>query len=157
MYTRRKDLGSHVKIFEIQTNLQGVRDDVRCRIFPATLSDIAPQWFFKLELETITSWDTFVRLFYSQLFAARIPPVELNGLVDIKQVPNEPLKDYVQRFMQEAAQSKTVSDEGKLMAITAEIQIKGPLWTNLRRKTVYSTREFLDRADEFIKPEEANQ
>ena len=87
----------------MQTDLQGVRDDIHCRIFPATLADSVEQWFFKLEPGTITSWDTFVRLFYSQFFVDRIPPSELNDLVDIKQGLNEPLKDYVQRFMQEVA------------------------------------------------------
>ncbi|XP_062100845.1 uncharacterized protein LOC133806771 [Humulus lupulus] len=154
MYTGRDDPISHVNNFEIQMDLQGVRDDVHCRIFPATLSDIAQQWFFQLEPGTITFWDTFVRLFYSQFFVACIPPAKLIDLVDIKQGPNEPLKDYVLRFIQEVARSRTVSDEGKLMAIMAGIQIKGPLWTELRRKTVYSTRKFLDRADEFIRLEE---
>ncbi|XP_062100391.1 uncharacterized protein LOC133806287 [Humulus lupulus] len=155
IYTRREDPVSHVNNFEKQTNLQGVKDNVCCRIFPGTLSDISQQWFFKLDPGTITYWDTFVRLFYSQFFPTRIPLAELNELVDIKQGLNEPLKDYVQRFMQEDARSKMVSDEGKLMANKAGIQIKGPIWTDLRRKTIYSTRELLDQADEFIKLEEA--
>ncbi|XP_062100634.1 uncharacterized protein LOC133806560 [Humulus lupulus] len=106
---------------------------------------------------TNNSCDAFVRLFYSQFFAARTLPAELNDLVDIKQEPNKPLKNYVQWFLQEVAPSKTVSDDGKLMVIMARIKVKGLLWTVLRRKTIYSTREFLDRADEFIKLEEAIQ
>ncbi|XP_062100185.1 uncharacterized protein LOC133806066 [Humulus lupulus] len=51
-------------------------------------------------------------------------PSKLNDLVDIKQGPNKSLKDYVYHFMQEAARSKIVSDDGKLMEIMAGIQIK---------------------------------
>ncbi|XP_062114187.1 uncharacterized protein LOC133825229 [Humulus lupulus] len=57
--------------------------------------------------------------------------------------------------MQEATRSETVSNDGKLMGIMAEIKVKGPVWSDLIRKTVYSTREFLNRVDEFIKLEEA--
>ncbi|XP_062080496.1 uncharacterized protein LOC133785261 [Humulus lupulus] len=155
VYTGREDPVSHVNNFEIQTDLQGVRDDVRCRIFPTTLSNFSQQWFFKLEPGTITSWDTMVRFFYSQLFAARIPSTELNDLVDIKQGPDEPLKDYVQKFVQAATRSKTVNDDGKVMTIMDGIQVKGPLGNDLRRKTICSTREFLDRTNKFIKLEEA--
>ncbi|XP_062114432.1 uncharacterized protein LOC133825519 [Humulus lupulus] len=157
IYTGKEDPMSHMNNFEIQTDLQGVRDDVCCRIISATLDDSAQEWFFKLEHGTINSWDAFVRLFYSQFFTARILLAELNDLVDIKQVPNEPLKDYVQHFMQEVPRSKTVSNDGKLLAIMAGIQVKGLLWTDLRRNFFYSTREFLDRADKFIKLERAIQ
>ncbi|XP_062100091.1 uncharacterized protein LOC133805963 [Humulus lupulus] len=135
------------------TGLEGVKDDVRCRIFPATLAYSAQQWFFKLEPGAINSWNALVRLLYSQLFAARILPAELNDLDDIKKGTNKALENYVQHFMQEPARSKIVNDDGKSMAIMARIQVKGPLCTDLRRKIVYSTREFRDRAEEFIKLE----
>ena len=65
MYTGLEDPVSHVHHFELQTDLQGVWDDVRCRIFLATLSEITQQWFFKLQPGSITSWDGFLRALYS--------------------------------------------------------------------------------------------
>ncbi|XP_062080497.1 uncharacterized protein LOC133785262 [Humulus lupulus] len=122
MYVGKEDPVSCMNNFEVQTCLQGIRYDVQCRIFPTTLVDAAQQWFFKLEHATINSWDPFVRFFYSQFFVARTFPAELNVLVDIKQRPNEPLKDYVQQFMQEAAHSKIVSDDDEFIKLEEAIR-----------------------------------
>ncbi|XP_062089143.1 uncharacterized protein LOC133795702 [Humulus lupulus] len=157
MYTGLEDPISHVHNFELQTNLHGVWDDARCRIFPATLSEIAQEWFFKLQPESITSWDGFVRIFYSQFSSAMPLPAEPNDLVDRKQRDNEPLKDYIQRFMWEVTRVKSLNDDGKLIAINSGIKVKNLFWSSLKRKFARTTQEFLDRAEEFIKLEEVER
>ncbi|XP_062118655.1 ribulose bisphosphate carboxylase large chain-like [Humulus lupulus] len=97
----------------------------------------------------------FVKEFYRQFYAGRIHPTEANQLVDIRQKEGEPLKEYIQRFMRVAARAKSVIDEGKMMAITAGVQCRSPLSSVLRKNGVKSTQEFLDRADKYIKLEEA--
>ncbi|XP_062119014.1 uncharacterized protein LOC133832722 [Humulus lupulus] len=92
MYIGLEDPVSHVHHFELQTDLQGVRDDARCRCFPAV--DAMPL------------------------------PAEPNDLVDIKQKDNEPLKEYIQHFMQEATRVKSLSDDGKLIAINSGVKEK---------------------------------
>ncbi|XP_062075504.1 uncharacterized protein LOC133779571 [Humulus lupulus] len=157
MYTGLEDPVSHVHNFELQNDLQGVRDDARCKIFLDTLSEIAQQWFFKLQPWSITSWDGFVRTFYS-LFSSAMPlPAELNDLVDIKQKDNEPLKDYIQCFMREATRVKSLSDDGKLIAINLGVKVKSLFWSSLKRKYARTTQEFLDRTEEFIRLEEAER
>ncbi|XP_062113032.1 uncharacterized protein LOC133824174 [Humulus lupulus] len=99
MYTGREDPVSHIHNFELQTDIQGVRDDSRCRIFPPTLSKTAQQWFFKLQPGSIMPWDGFFRILYSQFSSAMPLPAEPNDLVAIKQGNNEPLKEYIQHFM----------------------------------------------------------
>ncbi|XP_062075460.1 uncharacterized protein LOC133779522 [Humulus lupulus] len=143
--------------FELQTKLQGVRDDVWHRIFPATLSEIGQQWFFKLQPVSITSWDEFVRPFYSQFSSAMPLPAKPNDLVAIKQRDNEPLKDYTQCFMREATRVKSLSDDGKIIAINSGVKVKSLFWSSLKRKFARTTQEFLDRAKEFIKLKEAKQ
>ena len=51
--------------------------------------------------------------------------------------------------------AKTVGDEGKMMAITAGVRHHTPLWSSLRKHGVKTTQEFLDRADRYIKLEDA--
>ncbi|XP_062118659.1 uncharacterized protein LOC133832312 [Humulus lupulus] len=157
MYTGLEDPVSHVHNFELQTDLQGVRDDARCRIFPSTLSEISQQWFFKLQPGSITSWGGFVHTFDSQFSSAMPLPSESNDLVDIKQNDNEPLKDYIQRFMREATRVKSLSDDGKLIAINSGVKVKSLFWSSLKRKFACTTQEFLDRVEEFIKLEEAER
>ncbi|XP_062106570.1 uncharacterized protein LOC133817931 [Humulus lupulus] len=157
MYTGLEDPVTHVHHFELQIDLQGVRDDARCRIFPATLSKISQQWFFKLPPRSITSWDGFVRTFYSQFSSAMPLPAEPNDLVDIKQKDNYPLKEYIQRFMREATKVKTLSDDDKLIAINSGIKAKSLFWSSLKRKVARTTQEFLDQTKEFIKLKEAKR
>ncbi|XP_060972286.1 uncharacterized protein LOC133038215 [Cannabis sativa] len=154
-YTGSEDPLTHVENFKIQMDFQGIRDDLRCRIFPATLTDTVQQWFTKLPPRRITSWDEFEGLFYTQFSSARQMPAELDDLVTIKQKPDEPLKDYIQRFMQEATKVKNLSDDGKQAAITGGILVGCRLWKDTRRKPTHTMKDFLDRADEFIKLEEA--
>ena len=146
---------SHVNKFEIQMDIQKVSEDARCRIFPATLSEAAQEWFFKFPPASIVSWEMFVREFYGQFYAGRVHPTEANQLVEIRQQDGESLKDYIQRFMRVAAGAKMVGDEGKMMAITAGVKRRSPLWKSLRKDGVRTTQEFLDRADRYIKLEEA--
>ena len=57
--------------------------------------------------------------------------------------------------MRAAAGAKTVGDEGKMMALTAGVRRRTPLWSSLRKHGVKTTQEFLDRADRYIKLEDA--
>ncbi|XP_062114153.1 uncharacterized protein LOC133825190 [Humulus lupulus] len=130
MYTGLEDPISHVHNFELQTDLQGIQDDARCRIFPTTLSEISQQWFFKLQPGSITLWDGFVCTFYSQFSSAMPLPVEPNALVDIKLRDNEPLKDYIQRFMREATRVKSLSNDEEFIKLEeAERKVDNPTQT----------------------------
>ncbi|XP_062111567.1 uncharacterized protein LOC133823020 [Humulus lupulus] len=84
-------------------------------------------------------------------------PAEPNDLVDIKQNDNEPLKDYIQHFMLEATRVKSLSDDGKLIAMNSVVEVNSLFWSSLKRKSARTTQEFLDRAQEFIKLKEAEQ
>ncbi|XP_062080762.1 uncharacterized protein LOC133785553 [Humulus lupulus] len=125
--------------------IQKVSDDARCRIFPATLSKISQEWFFKFPPTSIVSWEMFIKEFYA----------EVNQLVEICQKEGETLKGYIQRFMRAAVGAKMVRDEGKIMALTAGVRRHSSLWNILQKNGVKSTQEFLDRADRYINLEEA--
>ena len=78
----------------------------------------------------------FVKEFYGQFYVGRVHPTEANQLVEIRQQEGEPLKDYVQCFMRAAAGAKPVGDEGKMMALTARVRRRTPLWSSLRKHGV---------------------
>uniref|UniRef100_A0A803QC28 Uncharacterized protein n=1 Tax=Cannabis sativa TaxID=3483 RepID=A0A803QC28_CANSA len=97
-YIGKEDPLSHIHYFVVQTNLQGVRDDVRCRIFCHT--DI--QWFLEV-----------------------------------------------------AAKTKNLSEDARVMPLAIGLMEISPLWFDLHLKAIYTMNDFLDRADGFIKLEEA--
>ena len=70
--------------FEIQMDIQKVSDDAHCRIFPATLSDTAQEWFFKFPPASIVSWEMFVKEFNGQFYDGRVHPTKVNQLVEIR-------------------------------------------------------------------------
>ena len=135
--------------------LLGVSDDYRCRVFPTTLSDTAQEWYWKFKPNSITSWEAFRKKFCRQFNTAWTPPVYANHLADIKQGKDESLKNYIQRFMREANRETAVGDEGKMVAISARITYRSPLWDSIHRNPISTLQQFLDRADKYMKLDDA--
>ncbi|KAM6563560.1 hypothetical protein CsatB_023558 [Cannabis sativa] len=158
MYTRKEDTLSHLKYFEMQMDLQGARGDVCCRVFPSTLSEAAQQWYFKLAPGRFNSWKAFSSEFHAQLSSSRQLPLHLEDLIEVKQRPGEPLRAYISRFMTEATKVARAIEDRKLSAILGGIEVLGELWKDIRKNgLIDSMSDFLDRADGFIKLEEAIQ
>ncbi|XP_062100524.1 uncharacterized protein LOC133806438 [Humulus lupulus] len=114
-------------------DIEKVYKDAQCRIFPATLSNAAQEWYFKFQLTTITSREMLAKEFYGQFYVAGIHPTEANQLVDILQKDDEPLKESIQRFMRIAAHAKSVGHEGKMMAIIVGVKRQSHLWNNIQK------------------------
>ncbi|KAM6553927.1 hypothetical protein CsatB_014689 [Cannabis sativa] len=139
-------------------DLQGVRGDVCCRIFPATLSEAAQQWYFKLAPGKFNSWKAFYSQFHAQFSSSRQLLLHLGDMVEVKQRPGEPLRAYISRFMTEATKVSRVTEDGMLSAILGGIEVLGELWKDIRKKSpVDSMSNFVDHAEGFIKLEEAIQ
>uniref|UniRef100_A0A803PDJ4 Retrotransposon gag domain-containing protein n=1 Tax=Cannabis sativa TaxID=3483 RepID=A0A803PDJ4_CANSA len=130
-YTGKEDPLSHIHNFEVQTDLQGIRDDSHCRVFLATLSESVQQWYLKLCLRSINSWETLKKSFYDQFSPSKNRPIEPNNL------------------------TKILSEDAKVIALTVGLTVMGPLWKDLKLKSVYTVQEFLDRVVDFIKLEKA--
>ncbi|XP_060974091.1 uncharacterized protein LOC133039259 [Cannabis sativa] len=158
MYTGKEDPLSHLKYFEMQMDLQGARGDVCCRVFPATLSEAAQKWYFKLVLEKFNSWKAFSSEFHAQLSSSFQLPLHLGAQVKVKKRPGESLRAYISRFMMEATKVARVTEDDKLSAILGGIEVIGELSKDIKKNgQVDSMSDFLDRTEGFIKLEEAIQ
>ena len=155
VYTEKADPIRHVGKFEDQMELLEVSDDYRCRVFPTTLSNIAQEWYWKFKPNSITSWESFRKEFCRQFSAAWTPLVYANHLEDIKQGKEKSLKNYIQRFMREANRATAVGDEGKMVAISSGIIHRSPLWDSIHRNPISTLQQFLDRADKYMKLDDA--
>ncbi|XP_060964101.1 uncharacterized protein LOC133033404 [Cannabis sativa] len=158
MYTGREDPLSHLKYFQIQIDLQGVRGDMCCRIFPATLSEAAQQWYFNLAPRKFSSWKAFSLEFNAQFSSSLTLSLDLGDLVEVKQRPGEPLRAYISRFMTDATRVSRVTNDGKLSALLRGIEVHGELCKDIRKKgSVDSMSDFVDRVEGFIKLKEVIQ
>ncbi|XP_030479411.1 uncharacterized protein LOC115696662 [Cannabis sativa] len=133
MYTGKEDPLSHLKYFEMQIDLQGVRGDVCCRVFLATLSEAAQQWYFKLAPRKISSWKSFSSEFHAQFSSSRQLPLDLGDLVKVNQRLGEPLRAYINRFMMEATKVSRVTEDRKLSPILGGIEVLSELWKDIGR------------------------
>ncbi|XP_060960680.1 uncharacterized protein LOC133031241 [Cannabis sativa] len=134
------------------------RGDVRCRVFPATLSKAAQQWYFQLPPGRFNSWKAFSSVFHAQFSSSRQLPLHLEDLVEVKQRSREPLRAYISRFMTEAMKVARLTEEGRLAIILGGIEVLRELWKDIKRSVpVDSMVNFLDRASDFIKLKEAIQ
>ena len=55
-YDGMRDPCNHIATFKTTMHLQGVLDEIMCKVFPTTLKGLARVWFGKLPPNTITSF-----------------------------------------------------------------------------------------------------
>ena len=77
--------------------------------------------------------------------------MQSSALTNIKQLPVETLRAYIQRFTEEA--SKTKVDDGQcLVALQSGIRAGSPLWDDMQRNKAATLKEFIRRAQRSLHP-----
>jgi hypothetical protein len=60
----RETLDDHINKYMLTVNMRSIEHgDVVCRLFPYTFERDASTWYFSLQANSITNWDTFEDLF----------------------------------------------------------------------------------------------
>ena len=83
-------------------HLQGVLDEIMCRVFPTTLKGPTRVWFNKLPPNTITSFQELSKLFVNNFVGGQRPKCSLSSLLNIEQGENESLSTFISCFNKEA-------------------------------------------------------
>ena len=73
-------------------------EDVVCRIFPHTLKGKAASWYFGLQANSITDWDTFERMFKSNFCSQRTIASLMKELLALKKEKKEKVQEFTHRF-----------------------------------------------------------
>ena len=101
----RFDLGegtsvdNHLQIFFLVLEALVVEhEDVVCRLFPHTLKGKAASWYFGLQANSITDFDTFERMFKSKFCSQRTTVSLMKGLLALKKENKEKVQDFTHRF-----------------------------------------------------------
>ncbi|XP_060958922.1 uncharacterized protein LOC133030310 [Cannabis sativa] len=154
-YDGSTDPGAHISDFNTLMRTSQVSGDLKCMLFPVTLTGAGKTWFNKWKKHSITSWDKLSSDFKKEFRAARSRKPECSSLANVKQQPGESLKAYINRFNIEAAKVKNVDDSGRLMALGAGITHGSLLWDSLQGRGAPTIDEFMKRAQKYINIEEA--
>ena len=59
-------------------------EDVVCRLFPHTLKAKAASWYFSIQENSITNWNTFERLFRNKYGIQKTHAALMKGLIALK-------------------------------------------------------------------------
>lgn len=78
-------------------------DEVKCKIFLLTLTKVALAWYRGLKPNSISSWFQFTKLISSWF--------QFTELKAIHQVENETLREYIERFNDEALDVRDLNDK----------------------------------------------
>ncbi|KAL0410860.1 UNVERIFIED_CONTAM: hypothetical protein Slati_3675700 [Sesamum latifolium] len=101
----------HLKKFYAKIDWYDLSDAAYCKVFPTTLSKRALTWFNQLPTETLSSLEQLTQYFLHHFSMNKKVPKTMAYLFTIRQRENEPLRDYVQRFMEAVHEVPHVNHE----------------------------------------------
>ena len=80
----------HLQSFSLALEALDVEhEDVVCRLFPHTLKGKLASWYFGLQANSITDWDTFERIFKSKFISQRITAALMKELLALRKEKKE--------------------------------------------------------------------
>ena len=74
-------------------------EDVVCKLFPHTLKGKAASWYFGLQANSITYWNTFEILFKNKFGIQRTTAALMKELLALRKEKKEKVQDFSQRFV----------------------------------------------------------
>ena len=90
----------HLQSFYLDLEILVVEhEDVVCRIFPHTFEAKASAWYFGLQANSITYWNTFERVFKNNFGSQQTTTTLMKELLALRMDKKEKVQDFNQRFV----------------------------------------------------------
>ncbi|CAL2257085.1 unnamed protein product [Prunus armeniaca] len=100
-YTGAEEPLTHLHSFQPPVGCKGLSDERQCLLFPSSLMEAALNWLYRLEPETVDSFDELKQIFLNHFMIQKDRLYFANALYTIRQRENEPLWEYDARFSHE--------------------------------------------------------
>lgn len=101
-YDGSRDLLDHLESFKTLMHLQGVPNEIKCRVFPITLKGLVRMWSSRLAPNIIFTFKELSGHFVAHFIGGQRYKRSLAILLNIKQRDNESLRSYMSCFNKEA-------------------------------------------------------
>ena len=122
-YDEMRDLCDHIATIKMTMHLQGVLDEIMCRVFPTMLKGLARVWLGKLPPNTITSFQELSKLFVNNFVRGQRHKCSLSSLLNIEQGENEILHTFISHFNREALLVDEMDDKILLIAFYNRVNL----------------------------------
>ena len=81
----------HIATFKTTIHLQGITDEIMCRVFLTTLKGLARVWFSKIPPNLVSSFEELSKLFINNFIGGQRHKRSSSSLLTIEQWENESL------------------------------------------------------------------
>ncbi|XP_020424641.1 uncharacterized protein LOC109950424 [Prunus persica] len=109
-YTGTEDPLTHLHSFQSAIGCKGLSDEGQCLLFPSSLTGAALNWFYRLEPETVDSFDELKQIFLNHFMIQTDRLYSADDLYTIRQGEDEPLREYAARFSHEYSRCPETDD-----------------------------------------------
>ncbi|XP_074355761.1 uncharacterized protein LOC141695413 [Apium graveolens] len=104
-------LANHVRTFSNALLLLLVKDAIKCRVFPQTLSGVTQRWSIRLPPNSIGSLRDLSQAFIKKFISGKVHEKSSASFMIIVQGANESLWDYLNRFTNEVLKVPDLDDK----------------------------------------------
>ena len=153
-YDGVKDPLNHLETFKTLMHLQGVADEIMCRVFPMTLKGMARIWFSRLTPNSISTFKKLSAQFTAHFIGGHRYKKSTTCLMSIRQREDKTLRFYISRFNKEALSIDEADDNILVVTFTNGLR-KGKFLFSLYKNDQKTMSEVLYRATKYMNIEDA--
>ncbi|KAL0462503.1 UNVERIFIED_CONTAM: hypothetical protein Slati_0137900 [Sesamum latifolium] len=154
-YDGMGDPQEHLDKFYAKINLYDLSDAAYCKVFRTTLSKRALAWFHQLFAGTISNFEQLTQRFLHYFSMNKRVPKTAAFLFTIRQKESEPLRDYVQRFVEAVHEVPHINHE-LLASIMQQNLLPERFKESIVGKPPSTMEDLLMRSQKYIRIEESN-
>ena len=154
-YDGTRDPFDHIATFKTTMHLQGVPNEIMCRVFPTTLKGLARVWFSKIPPNSVSSFEELSKLVVNNFIGGQRHKRSSSSLLTIEQGKNESLRSFITRFNREALTVDEVDDKLLLTAFHNGVNSSDLFIHKLYEKEPQFMAELVHLAQNFMNAKNA--
>ena len=155
-YDGSRDSLDHLESFKTLMHLQGIPDEIMCRVFPTILKGPTKVWFSKLTPNTVSTFKELSRHFVTYFIEGQRHRRSLTAILSITQLEDESLRSYVTNFNKETLLIDEADNKVLVTAFTRGLQPGEFLFSVYKNdpktmaKIMYKTTKYMNAEDVMI-------
>jgi hypothetical protein len=144
-------------LYEIAVGAVGGDEDVMANYLPVVINQSANQWLLSLREGSINTWAELRKAFVDNYMATCRQPSNKYDLGKVRYYPNEPLHDYIHRFLETWISIPNINNDDTIFTFIRGLYYHDALRTKLLHKRPESVQDLLMVAKKWPNVDETDQ